>query len=233
MIADLPARKATGKRGTTPRRFPDGRRPELLHRFLANSGTFTVYGKKTGSATVSMEGTAFGGSWSVTYDNYSDDGKSFLDGTESTTQASILSGITWTAELTLTGKHSGHLSANLQIIKGRPALVPGFRHGEPEPGRPHRLGIPLRHLRAAGKARSGSRLPVKRRAGFACWLPARSRPIRSGGRCGTPRCGLVPRRVRTDRKGIAVLKGKRGRMITASAAGFTGAKARAPRPKRR
>lgn len=235
VIADLPARKATGKKGNNATPVPGWAPARGSYTgFLANSGTFTVYGKKTGSATVSMEGTAFGGSWSVTYDNYSDDGKSFLDGTESTTQASILSGITWTAELTLTGKHSGHLSANLQIIKGEAgagAQVSGtvsqslddrtvseFPSATCEP-----LARPRLRVKAARQKAGRVRVLVTGKVtADPVWRPVRYATVRLGAE-----------RVRTDRKGIAVLKGKRGRMITASAAGFTGAKARAPRPGRR
>lgn len=236
LIADLPARKADRKNADnstpTPRWAPDR---SSYTGFLANSGTFTVRGKKSGSATISMQGNAFAGSWSVQYTDYSDDGDSFLNGTESTEQASILSGITWKATLTLTGEHSGHLNADLVFAKGdngSGAQVSGtveqrldkrtvstLPSATCKPLARSRLQVRSSSPRKSGRVRV---VVTGKVAADPTWRPVRHATVRIGGR-----------EVTTDRKGIALVKGGAGRRVSASAAGFTGAKARVPRPARR
>ncbi|MBG0816497.1 hypothetical protein [Planomonospora sp. ID82291] len=68
-------------------------------------------------------GTFLAGRWEVRYDRYSDDGRTFLTGTESlTTPGPTLLGI-WRADLQATGRHSGRLRGELTVT--RPAKVTG------------------------------------------------------------------------------------------------------------
>ncbi|MCB0864653.1 MAG: hypothetical protein KDB58_02970 [Solirubrobacterales bacterium] len=236
VIADLPARKAkrknAGNATPTPKWAPDR---SSYTGFLANSGTFTVQGKKSGSATVTMQGNAFGGSWSVQYTDYSDDGDSFLNGTESTSQGSILSGITWNAALTLSGKHSGHLNADLVFARGENnsgAQVSGTVSQRLDKRTvstlPSPTCEPLARPRLRVKAsspRKGNRVRVLVTGKVpvdSAWRPVRHATVRVGGRSAT-----------TNQKGTVSMKGGAGRKVSAAAAGFTGAKARVPRPARR
>jgi hypothetical protein len=77
-----------------------------------------VKGLKAGAATITYVGTILtGGHYSVSYDHYSDDGASFLDGTESIDLMPLLTVLPshTTARLKLTGAHTGHLKADLTI----------------------------------------------------------------------------------------------------------------------
>ena len=231
VIADLPARKAIQKQANNKTPVPDWAPVRDSYTgFLANSGTFTVYGRKAGKATVSMTGSAFAGSWSVTYDNYSDDGKSFLDGTESTSQESILSGIQWNASLTLRGKHTGYLNANLKISKGENGSggqvsgtvsqrldkrkVSKFPSATCKPLARPKLRVKTRKA-GGGRVRP---LVTGRVTADPVWRPVRHATLRLG-----------KKRTFSNSKGVAYLKGRPGQKVTVKAAGFTGAKARVPR----
>ena len=235
VIADLPARKALKKKLNDHTPVPGWAPARGEHTgYLANTGTFTVNGAKSGTAIVSMTGSAFAGSWSVTYDDYSDDGKSFLNGTESTSQTSILSGIQWTASLTLTGQHSGYLNANLTIAKGENGSggqvsgtvsqrldkreVSSFPPATCQPLAKPRLRVKVRKANQ-GRARV---LVTGKVTADPVWRPVRHATVRIGSK-----------RIFTNGKGIALLKGRPGQRVLAKAAGFTGAKARVPRRVRR
>ncbi|MEZ5060399.1 MAG: hypothetical protein R2700_02600 [Solirubrobacterales bacterium] len=78
-----------------------------------------VNGPGGGTATFTSTGNFTAGKWSVTYDGYSEDGKSFIDGTESLeTPLASVSG-TWSADLTLSGKHNGSLRGTMTITGPR------------------------------------------------------------------------------------------------------------------
>ncbi|MET7477019.1 hypothetical protein ABZT17_21980 [Streptomyces sp. NPDC005648] len=86
------------------------------------TGTYTLRGKEGGSATVRITNNGAGDqtlSIGVTYDGYSDDGTNIINGTEKVERvsdtalgctpgtASALACVTWTEDLTLTGRHTG------------------------------------------------------------------------------------------------------------------------------
>jgi hypothetical protein len=75
------------------------------------TGTATVDGPAGGTATIERSGTILFGSWSVTYDHYSQDGCSFLDGTQSTTTEGIKA--TYTEATTVTGCHTGFTNGDV------------------------------------------------------------------------------------------------------------------------
>ncbi len=58
-----------------------------------------------------------GGTYSVTYDNYSDDGKTFISGTEKVTVVNPIGNATWTADLTSTGERTGYLKGSIKAGK--------------------------------------------------------------------------------------------------------------------
>lgn len=74
-------------------------------------------GKDSGTATLQYSGTFASGSYSVTYDNYSDDGKTFINGTEKVTVVNPIGNATWTADLTSTGERSGYLKGSIKAGK--------------------------------------------------------------------------------------------------------------------
>ncbi|HWI70763.1 MAG TPA: hypothetical protein VNT55_02325, partial [Baekduia sp.] len=90
--------------------------------------TVTLRGLKSGTATVTYGGTLANGTFSVVYDNYSDDGASFLSGTESiSTPGFGTLPATSTANLKLTGKHTGSMTASFSI--GRKDGIPSASGG--------------------------------------------------------------------------------------------------------
>ncbi len=73
-----------------------------------------LQGKHSGTATVQYLGAYAIGSYSVVYKNYSEDGKSFLDGTEKIVIPIATSGAEWTANLKGRGEQSGYPQGNDQ-----------------------------------------------------------------------------------------------------------------------
>jgi hypothetical protein len=74
-------------------------------------------GMHSGTATLQYSGTFASGSYSVTYDNYSDDGKTFINGTEKVTVVNPIGNATWTADLTSTGERTGYLKGSIKAGK--------------------------------------------------------------------------------------------------------------------
>lgn len=74
-------------------------------------------GKYSGTATLQYSGAFSGGTYSVTYDNYSDDGKTFISGTEKVTVVNPIGNATWSADLTSTGERTGYLKGNIKAGK--------------------------------------------------------------------------------------------------------------------
>lgn len=81
---------------------------------LSSNRTATVKGKKGGSATIVYAGDLRAGSTSVTFDGYTDDGRTFVNGTMS--GARSLEGV-WSlkADVRVTGSHTGRLDVAMEI----------------------------------------------------------------------------------------------------------------------
>jgi hypothetical protein len=75
-----------------------------------------VHGEDSGTATMTFVGNFAGGSWTVNFDRYSDDGRSFVSGSESISYPNALATSTYTADLSVTGAHEGSMRANVQVI---------------------------------------------------------------------------------------------------------------------
>lgn len=87
------------------------------YRGVTDSGaTVTVRGLAAGTATISYSGSIAAGGFSVTYDGYSDDGRSFVTGTETLDSGgfSVVPAHA-TANLVITGAHTGHMTADYTI----------------------------------------------------------------------------------------------------------------------
>jgi hypothetical protein len=97
--------------------------PTEYHGALGFKGTVTLPGPGGGSVTVNYggdpgPGVFFGGQWSETYNNYSDNGTDFVNGT--VTINGLLKGSV-SAHLTMTGDHTGTHDAELTFDR----LAPG------------------------------------------------------------------------------------------------------------
>lgn len=74
-----------------------------------------VRGRDSGVAVVTYTGTFAAGTWSVTYRNFSDDGRSFLSGTEGITTPAAPLLATWRADLRSRGDRKGRMTGLLEI----------------------------------------------------------------------------------------------------------------------
>lgn len=72
-------------------------------------------GRAAGTATLDFTGSFITGTWSVRYDGYSDDGLSFVSGSESVDAGNALLDVTWSADLTVSGARNGLLRGALAI----------------------------------------------------------------------------------------------------------------------
>jgi len=94
-------------------------------------GTHVVDGHRSGTATITIDGTVLGGNFAVVYHDYSNDGKYFLNGSE-TINGSYFGSVTTVADLIATdadGKQVGYLKENLtftQITPAPPATEDGI-----------------------------------------------------------------------------------------------------------
>ncbi|HET7691243.1 MAG TPA: hypothetical protein VFK41_12725 [Nocardioidaceae bacterium] len=82
-----------------------------------------VPGARAGSVLLSYSGVFGAGTWSATYRNYSDDGRSFLNGTETLTTPLAPAAAVWSADLRSQGAQNGTLKGDLAVYN--PAEVAG------------------------------------------------------------------------------------------------------------
>lgn len=74
-----------------------------------------VHGRHSGTATLTFAGTFASGTWSAVYRNYSDDGRSFVSGTESISVPLAVGGAVWSADLRSTGARSGFTRGSVVV----------------------------------------------------------------------------------------------------------------------
>ncbi|HET6505153.1 MAG TPA: hypothetical protein VFG42_00060 [Baekduia sp.] len=88
--------------------------PTAYHGTTASNQTVVLPGRGGGTATLSYQGTLADGAWSTTYAGYSEDGRTFLDGSLG---ASRTSAGVWriVGTVTVRGEHTGRLAADLTI----------------------------------------------------------------------------------------------------------------------
>ena len=86
--------------------------------FADTQGVFTVPGRASGTATISLSGGVNSMVWSAEYDGYSDDGRSVLDGTERVDSPFTIAYGRWEADLRLSGAHTGSLKADVTVRTG-------------------------------------------------------------------------------------------------------------------
>jgi hypothetical protein len=118
LVADLSARKPSPPVTTVSSDVGSwAPAPTAYHGALGFKGTVTLNGPGGGTVTLTYAGApgpgAFlGGSWTETYNTYSDDGQSFVTGTVTTTG---LTEGTYSAHLAMTGRHTGSQDAELTM----------------------------------------------------------------------------------------------------------------------
>ncbi len=194
-----------------------------FHGYFSRTGTFVVHGQRSGSATITMSGDVFSGAWSVSYDHYSDNGMTYLNGTERVSEPSILEQAQWQANLQLTGLHSGSLVADLTIKKGGiiSGPVTSTYDGTTTSGVPSSTCAPLAtpQLLAHSSVRSDQ---VTVRVTAAVVQDPVARPVRDA----TVR--IDGRTALTGPTGIARLRGAPGDHVQVSASGFLPARATVP-----
>lgn len=80
-------------------------------------GSRELKGAYSGTATLRYGGIFAWGKYSVTYENYSDDGKTFINGTEKVTVFNPMGNSVWQADLTSTGERTGYLTGTIKVGK--------------------------------------------------------------------------------------------------------------------
>jgi hypothetical protein len=225
VVVKLPGEKAQPVRPPKHWVFPNWAPPLAGWEGLAGHQVVnqTVHGTKSGTATINYAGYYAAGSFSVSFDNYSEDGKHIVNGTESLTTELATNGGRYVAHLTLSGAETGSLDAELDLTKDSASgpfqsTLNGKTKGLPSPRPCADLKAPLRlkllRARAAhgGKARIWVRVEAKVFADKA-WRPVRYAGVRAGGRFA-----------RTNGAGRAsLLIPARATEVEASAAGFKAA----------
>lgn len=118
-IVRLPARQPTTPQPTVPLgdvdlswAVPYGEYESLASRQIAGQ---VIPGAASGRAIVTYSGNFAVGYASVTYEDYSDDGLSFVNGTEEVDTPLNLTNSTWSADLTISGAKSGYLVGELNV----------------------------------------------------------------------------------------------------------------------
>lgn len=74
-----------------------------------------IRGRAAGWAAISNTGSFAAGTWTVHYHHYSDDGRTYLDGSESLTTPAAPLQATWAADLSMSGEHTGSMVGKLSI----------------------------------------------------------------------------------------------------------------------
>ncbi|WP_327313518.1 hypothetical protein [Streptomyces sp. NBC_01235] len=130
-IAEMPSRKPTKANPVVSSEVGDwAPAPADWHPPFGYVGDVTLDGPGGGTVDISYNGKqgAVYGDFSATYKNYSEDGKTFLDGTK---KIDVLEpGITKVHEVTnlvMTGEHTGSLRKDLEITGGNATGTPTYK----------------------------------------------------------------------------------------------------------
>ena len=104
--------------------------PESYHGAIGSVDHLVLHGLASGTATVTYANPVgvLSGVDSVTYDNYSDNGRDFVNGTSTVTNPIILTGpVILSTDLTMTGADSGYVHVNLRFsgIEHTPVTATG------------------------------------------------------------------------------------------------------------
>ncbi|MEO3785800.1 hypothetical protein ABGB12_20920 [Actinocorallia sp. B10E7] len=176
-----------------------------------------VHGEHSGTAKLTFTGTFLAGEWKVRYDRYSDDGQSFVTGTESLKTPLASAVADWKADLKVTGRDNGYLRGALTVRQ--PAKFEGTVesevNGELLKGVPVQADCPgIRQPRLAlAAAGTGPGKTVRVRVTARVPEDPTPRPVRDA------KVTTLGTTVRTDADGYARVPATGG-TVTASAGGF-------------
>jgi hypothetical protein len=186
-------------------------------------GVTTVDGPAGGTATIVRDGNVASINGRVTYDRYSDDGRTFIDGTEEITGSPVRDALRYVARLRATdakGKEIGHADIDLTFQQKTPSPQPHAPpstvsgHAEAEfKGRkstgipeaapcPNDMPRPSQLEVAAHRVKGAQGIVVKVRV--TATILGDTRPVRRA------RVKLAGRRAFTDDEGLATIPVKRG-----------------------
>ena len=187
--------------------------------------TAVIPGKGGGTATVMIGGGVNFQEQSVTYEGYSDDGETFIDGTERADSPFTVALSRWQADLRARGRHTGRLAADLTLSAGQgggflESVWDGRRYeGLPSATRCQANSLPQLAPRVLRTRPSGSRIRIDVRVLAHVPHDATPRPVHGAG------VQLGSARAQSDRTGRARLVVSRGgvrpgAVLQASADGF-------------
>lgn len=172
-------------------------------------------GKYSGTATLTYIGVYAFGAYAVSYTNYSDDGKTFINGTESVIILNPLNNAVWSADLTSTGERSGYLKGTIKIgaKNNFSGNVASEINGVTYNGVPTQADLPAIAQPQLAISASGDRILVTATVAE----DGQPRPVRGA----TVTVGSTT--VTTDEHGYAQIPFAPGDTVTASAGGFQSA----------
>lgn len=169
-------------------------------------------GTYSGTATLQYIGIFGFGTYSVIYKNYSDDGKTFINGTERVNIYNPMGNAVWTANLTSEGERSGYLKGSIKIgaKNAFSGNVESQINGVTYSGVPTQVDAPTLHQPQLAVSLSGDKIRVTATVAE----DSMPRPVYGA----TVTIGSVT--VTTDDQGFAQIPFVAGDTVTASAGGF-------------
>lgn len=179
---------------------------------MGRQDTRVLKGTHSGTATLRYSGIFAFGTYSVTYKNYSDDGKTFINGTEKVKIKNPMGNSVWSADLTSTGERTGYLKGKINIGKGNAFSgdVSSEINGVTYTGVPTQANIPTIEQPQLAVSASGDRLRVTATVAE----DSQARPVRGV----VVTVGSVT--ATTDEQGYVQLPIAPGDTVTASTGGF-------------
>lgn len=177
-------------------------------------------GTHSGTATLHYVGNFASGAYSVTYENYSDDGKTFINGTETVTVVNPIGNATWSADLTSTGERTGYLKGSIKAGRANAfsGTVSSEINGVTYSGVPTQLDYPVIDQPQLAISSFGDRVRVTATVAE----DGEARPVRGA----TVTVGNVT--ATTDAQGYVLVVLAPGDSVTASAGGFRSVSSEVP-----
>ncbi|WP_163889704.1 Ig-like domain-containing protein [Mycolicibacterium hippocampi] len=187
---------------------------------IGRTETRVLKGTHSGTATLRYSGIFALGTYSVTYKDYSDDGKTFINGTEKVKIKNPMGNSVWSADLTSTGERTGYLTGKINIGKSNEfsGEVSSEINGVTYSGIPTQTDSPVIGQPQLAISSSGDRVQVTATVAE----DGQPRPVRGV----AVTVGSVT--TTTDEQGYAQIALSPGDTITAVAGGFQTASQQVP-----
>ena len=189
---------------------------------MGRQDTRVLRGAHSGTATLRYSGIFAWGTYSVTYKNYSDDGKTFINGTEKVTILNPVGNSVWSADLTSEGERTGFLKGSIKVGKKNSfsGEVSSEINGVTYSGVPTQTEFPGVNQPQLAISSSGDRIRVTATVAE----DSQARPVRGA----TVTVGSVT--MITDEHGYVQIPVGAGDFVTATAGGFQDASHQVPGP---